>query len=114
MICQGKNRCVEKLHLNDPDYNPTSSELLEHVGLERSVAKEREFGPTKMEPSWSIEETHSKQLKIQTNPVHNCSEEVILIEERKWNDVPACQNVRGHTFQAEVFKLVMRQAVTLV
>ena len=28
VICRGKNRCVEELHLNDPDHNPTSSELL--------------------------------------------------------------------------------------
>ena len=42
---------MEELHLNDPDHTPTSSELLEHAGLERSVAKERELGSTKMEPS---------------------------------------------------------------
>ena len=42
---------MEELHLNDPDHNPTSSELLEHTGLERSDAKEREPGSTKMEPS---------------------------------------------------------------
>ena len=54
-----KNRFVEELHLNDPDLNPTRSELL----LERSAAKERELGSTKMEPSSSIEETHAKQLE---------------------------------------------------
>ena len=51
-----------------------NSELLEHTGLERSVAKERELGSTKMDVSWRIEETHAKQLKIQTNPVYNNSE----------------------------------------
>ena len=101
---EGKTRYVEELHLNDPDHNPTSSELL----LERSVAKEREPGSTKMEPSSSIEETHAKQLKIQTNPVCNCSEEFLPIEERKWHDIPACQQLRGNTFEAEVSKLVMR------
>ena len=30
---------------------------------------------------WSIEETHAKQLKIQTNPVYTYSEEGIDIEE---------------------------------
>ena len=39
VICQGKNRCVDELHLRDPENNPTSSELL----LERSVAKESEL-----------------------------------------------------------------------
>ena len=94
--------------LNDPDHNPTSSELLEHIGLEISVAKEREPGSTKMEPSWSIEETHAMQFEIQTNPVYNYSEEVIPIEQRKWNDSPAYTHFRGHAFEAEVSKLVMR------
>ena len=77
---------MQESRLNDPDHNPASSELL----LERSVANERELGSIKMEPSSSLEETHVKQLKIQTKPVYNCSEEGILIEERKWNDILAC------------------------
>ena len=40
VICRGKNRYVEELHLNDPDHCPTSFELV----LETSVAKEREPG----------------------------------------------------------------------
>ena len=103
VICRGKNRNVEELHLNDPDHNPTSSELL----LERSVAKESEPCSTKMEQS-SSEETHAKQFEIQTNPVYNYSEEVIPVEERKWHDIPTYQFFKGHTFEAEVSKLVMR------
>ena len=80
VTCRGKNRYVVELHLNGPDRNPTSSELQ----LERSVAKERDD----MEQS-SIEETHAKQFQIQTNPVYNVSEEVIPVEERKWNDILA-------------------------
>ena len=109
MICRGKNRYVE-LHLNDPDHNPTSSELLEQKGLERSLAQGRELGSTKTELSRGIGETHAKQLKIQTNPVDNHSEEVILTEEGKWNDILACQHFRGHTFEPEVSQLVMRLA----
>ena len=45
-----ENRHVYDAHLNDPDNNPRSSDLL----LESSVAKEREFGSAKMEPSSSI------------------------------------------------------------
>ena len=30
VICRGKNRYMEVLHLYDPNHNPTSSELLEH------------------------------------------------------------------------------------
>ena len=47
--------------------------------------------------------------KIQTNPVYKkLSEEVIPIEERKWNVIPASKHFRRHTFEAEVSKLVMR------
>ena len=70
------------------------------------MAKKREPGSTKMEVS--SEETHAKQLKIQTNPVNRHSEEVIPVGERKWNDVSAHQYSKGHTFEAEVSKLVMR------
>ena len=92
-----------------PDHNPAISELLEHTGLERSVAKKREPGSTKMEVSWSSEETHAKQLKIQTNPVNNQSGEVIPSEEKKWNDISACQySQRKKLLKAEVSKLVMR------
>ena len=70
---------------------PPSSELLQHFGLERSIAKKRELGSTKMEPSSSIQGTHEKQLKIQTNPLNIHSEEVVPIEERKWDDISAHQ-----------------------
>ena len=36
------------------------------------------------------------------------SKEVIPVGERKWNDILACQHFRGHTFEAEASKLVMR------
>ena len=39
VICRGKNRSVDELHLRDPGYNPTRTELL----VERSIAKE--IGP---------------------------------------------------------------------
>ena len=67
-----------------------------------------------MEPSWSSEETRAKQLKIQTNPVKDHSEEIIPVEERKWNDISAHQHFRGNTFEAEVSKLVMRWYAILI
>ena len=82
---------IRYLDISGIEIQIPSSELLEHVALERSVAKERELGSAKMEPSWSIEATHAKQLKNQTNPVYNRSEEVILFEERKWNDILAAK-----------------------
>ena len=45
---------------------------------------------------------YSEQFEIQTNPVHNYSEEVILIEERKWNDNLAYKHFRGNTFETKV------------
>ena len=81
VILRGKNRYVEELHLNDPDHNPTSSEVL----MERSVVKESELFSTEMEQS-SIEETYATQSKIPTNPGSgmtfflptNISEEMLL------------------------------------
>ena len=94
VICRWKNRYVEELNLNVPDHSPASSDWL----LERSVAKEREPGSTKMEQSSSIEETHAKQFKIQTSPVCNYSEEVIPIEERKWNDNSCLSTIQMENF----------------
>ena len=81
---------------------PPSSELLQHFGLERSIAKKRELGSTKMEPSSSIQGTHEKQLKIQTNPLNNHSEEVVPIEERKWMIFLRIKYFKGNIFEAEV------------
>ena len=94
---------MEELHLNDSDHNPTSSESL----LEGSIAKESELCSAEKEQS-TIEEIHAKQFEIQTDPGCNYSEEVILIEERKWNDILACKHFNGNTFETEGSKLVMR------
>ena len=93
---------VEELRLNDPDHNPTSSELL----LERYVAKESEPCSTELEQS-RIRETHATQFEIPTNPVY-CSKEVILVGKGKWNNIPAYKHFRGRTFEAEVSNLVIR------
>ena len=54
-----------------------------------------------------IEEIHATQCEIQTNPVYH-SKEVILVGERKWNDILACESFKGDCLQAEISKLVMR------
>ena len=74
---------MDELHVRDPGHNPTSLEFL----LNRSIAKESEPCSTKMKQS-SIEETHATQFEIQTNPLY-CSKDVLLVEERKWNDILA-------------------------
>ena len=83
LICRWKNRYVDESHLRDPGHNPTCSEFL----LDRSITKESEPCSTKMKQS-SIEETHATQFEIQTNPVYY-SKDVLLVDERKWNDILA-------------------------
>ena len=90
----------------------------------KDLLQKKESWSTKMEPSigpklrkafqkaggrkFSDSDWLQKKLKIQTEPVYNFSEKVIPIEESKWNDIPACQQFRGNTLEAEVSKLVMR------
>ena len=47
--------------------------------MDRSAAKEGELCSTKMEPS-RIEETHAKQLKIQTNAMYNYQKKLFLLK----------------------------------
>ena len=91
-----------ELHLRDPGHNPTSSELLP----ERSIAKESGPCSTVLEQS-RIEETHATQFEIPANPVYY-SKEVVLVGERKWNDILAYKFFEGDSLQAEISKLVMR------
>ena len=56
----------------------------------RSVAEESGPCSTELEHS-RIEETHATQSKIPTNPM---SKEVILVGERKWNDILACESFK--------------------
>ena len=100
VICRGKKRYVEELHFRDPGHNPTSSELL----LERSIAKEGEPCSAEMEQS-RIEETHAMQSEISMDTVYY-PKEVILVGERKWNDIPAYKSFKGDSLQAEISKLV--------
>ena len=73
VTCGGKIRRVTELRLRDPGHKPTRTES----PLERPVAKEREPGSEKMEPSSSIKETHATQFEIPTNSVSKYSDEVI-------------------------------------
>ena len=63
--------------------------------LERSIAKESEFFSKELEQS-RIEETHATQFKISMDPVHY-STEVVLVGERKWNDILACESFKGES-----------------
>ena len=49
-----------------------------------------------------------RSRKTQSNPVNDLSEETIPNEGRKWNDILADRHFKGHTFEADVSKLVMK------
>ena len=102
VICGGKNRCADELHLQNPGHNLTSSELLS----ERAIAKEGEPCSAELEQS-RIEETHATQFKSPTDPVYY-TKEISPVRERKWNDIPACQSFNGDSLQSGISKLVMR------
>ena len=54
-----------------------------------------------------IEGTHAPQAIVPADPVHFVKE-TILVGERKWNDILACQFFRGEPLSVEISKLVMR------
>ena len=78
------------------------------IALGKICCKRKRAGRQRWSHQSSMKENHAKKLQIQTEPVYNFSEKVIPIEESKWNDIPACQQFRGNTFEAEFSKLVMR------
>ena len=82
--------------------------LVNHKGVERPIAMQSEPGQANMEISWSIEETHASQPKIQSNPGNGHSEDSIPSKERKWNDILANRNLKRNTFESDVAKLVMK------
>ena len=102
VMCRGKHRFVDELHLRDPGHNPTSNELL----LERSIAKESELCSAELERS-RIEEIHATPSKISTDPLYY-SKEGILVGEGKWKDILACESFKGDSLSAEISKLVLR------
>ena len=86
---------------------PQSRKFWIGESYKRLVAMKREPCSRKMEVSWSSDETHENQLKIQSNPVNDHSEESMSSEERKWDYIPAERNFKNY-FEAEVSKLIMR------
>ena len=78
---EARKRYVEELQFHDPEYSPESHEL-----ANRSVGKPHAILA-------SAEETRASQPKTQSNLMNNHSEEFVPIDERKWNDVPANDDV---------------------
>ena len=105
---RGNNRYAEELRLHDPYHNPQSCELVNHIGMDRPIAMKREPSPATMEVSWSTEQTHASQPRIQLTPRNDHSEESIPIVQRKRSDILAYKNYKGNTFEAAVSKLAMK------
>ena len=92
--CRGKNRLVYELHFRDPGHKITFGTI---------YAKESEPCSTELEHS-RIEETHATQSNNPPNPVY----ETILVGERRWKNILACESYKGDSLSAQTPKLVMR------
>ena len=101
VICRGRNRYADGLHLRD---SGQSHEYRSTFG--KSVAKESELCSTELEKS-RIGETHATQFENLTNPVYY-SKIVILVGESKCNYALHCKSLKQNSLQAEIPKLVMR------
>ena len=102
VICRGKNRFVDELHIPDPRNNLTSSELLS----EQAVANEGEPCSTEMKQS-SIEETRADSVKTLYGPV--CfTKRIVPMKEKKWKSIPAYPSFQGRPLSTAISKLVMR------
>ena len=58
----------------------------------------------------SFEETRATQPKAQSNLMSSHPEDFLPIDERKWNDIPAYDVVRGNTLEYRNSKWIMRLA----
>ena len=74
--------------------------------LERSVAKESEPCSTELEHS-RIEETQATESKNLPNPVYD-SQETILVGQRRWKNILACEAYKGDSLSAQTLELGMR------
>ena len=60
VICRGINRHAEELHINDPDHNPTSSELL----LEKSVDKDGAINEHRGNSCEAVEKSDESSVQV--------------------------------------------------
>ena len=99
VICRGKNRSVNDLHIPNPEHNLISSELLEE-------RQEIEPCSVEQEPS-GIGGTCAEQFRTLPGPM--CStKEIIPLKERKWKSISACESYKYRSFSASISKMVMR------
>ena len=102
VMCRGKNRFVDDLHIPDPRNNPTSSELLS----EQAIAKESEPCSTEMKQC-IIEETRADSVNNLSDPV-SFTKGILSMKEKKWKSIPAYPSFKGRPLSTAISKLVMR------
>ena len=101
VICRGKNRFVDELHIPDPRHNLTSSELLS----EQAIAKQDEPCSTQMKQS-SIEETRADSVKTFSDSV--LYERKCTCEKKRWKSILAYLSFKGRPLSTAISKLAMR------
>ena len=100
MICQGKKRYVDELHIPNPEYNLASSELL----TQRSIA---EGAPCYIQlKQSSIEETRAEPSKNPTDSLCH-TKSIIPLKEKKWKSFPLYPSFKGRTLSTAISKFVM-------
>ena len=96
VICREKNRYVDELHRQEPAHFPKESDLCSSKWSQHGASKK-------------LMRSSSKIRRIQCAT----QKKLLFVGEKKWFDIPACQNFRGHTFEDEFSKLVMRFGTSL-
>ena len=91
---RGSNRYVEELQCNDPDYSPESHELANYT----SVGK----------PHAILSSTEKHVRHSQSNLMSNHSKDFSPVDERKWSDISAFDDVRGNTLECRISKWVTK------
>ena len=81
VISRGPNRYVDD-SWHDQDDSPDNGGMVSSTSVERSHAM-----------TSSIEETRASKPQAQSSLMNYFSKELIEIDEKKWNDIPACDTV---------------------
>ena len=102
VICRGRNRFVNELHVHKPVYYNTSSELL---GEEDSVKRHEPRDKTRSHQALRelVRNLHGPLILR-----HSFPKVEFKITPRKWISITACPELKGKTFSADVSTYVLR------
>ena len=105
VICRGKNRFVNELHIPNPEHNLTISELPEE-------RQEIEPCSVEQEPS-STRGTCAEQFRTLPDPM--CfTKELIPMKERNWKSIPAYESYKCGSLSASISKMVIRSVACVI